>query len=113
MRGIDGLLLAAVVTAAAVMSGPTMAEEAVFTRKGASLATQQRDSARCWQLAQKARLTDEQATQNVVTAYLVGGVIGVLIASSANDEANKDPKSAFRREVHDDCMAKRGYTKAE
>ena len=113
MHGTGGAALAAVIAAAAVMSGTAVAEDAAFARKGTSPAMQQRDSARCWRLAQKARLTDEQATQNVVTAYLVGGIIGVLIASSANDEANKDPKSAFRREVHDDCMAKRGYSKAE
>ena len=64
-------------------------------------------------LAQKTKLTEEQATQNVVTGYLVGGIIGVVVASSDNEEANKHPKSAFRRQVHDDCMAKRGYQKAE
>ena len=76
-------------------------------------AIQSRDSAQCWKLAQKAKLTDEQANQNLLTGYLVGGVIGLAIASSSNEEANKDPKSAFRRQVHDNCMAKRGYKKAE
>ena len=89
------------------------AQDTAFTRRGASQAAQKQDSARCWRLAQKARLTEEQATQNVVTAYLIGGIFGVLIASATNDEANKDPKSAFRRQVHDECMAKRGYRRIE
>jgi hypothetical protein len=48
-----------------------------------------------------------------VTGYLIGGVIGVLIASSENEQANKHPKSAFRRQVHDECMVRRGYKKPE
>jgi hypothetical protein len=90
-----------------------LGQEATFKKKGASAAVQKRDSAQCWRLAQKARLTDEQATQNVVTGYLVGGIIGVLVASSDNEDANKNPKSTFRRQVHDACMAKRGYEKAD
>jgi hypothetical protein len=98
---------------ALLLCGYALGQEATFKKKGASAAVQKRDSAQCWRLAQKARLTDEQATQNVVTGYLVGGIIGVLVASSDNEEANKNPKSAFRRQVHDACMAKRGYEKAE
>ena len=106
-------LVPAALAVALVIAGQATAEDAAFTKKGTSLATQQRDSVRCWRLAEKARLTDEQATQNLMTGYLVGGIVGVLIVSSANEEANKDPKSAFRREVHDACMVKRGYAKAE
>lgn len=104
----------AILAAAGILvCGYAIAQEATFRKKGASAAVQKRDSAQCWKIAQKTKLTEEQATQNVVTAYLVGGVIGVLIASSENEQANKDPKSAFRRRVHDECMAKRGYEKAE
>ena len=49
----------------------------------------------------------------MVTAYLIGGIVGVLIASSENEDANKNPKSTFRRQLHDACMAERGYRKAE
>jgi hypothetical protein len=105
------LLLAA--TGVLLLATHASGQEAAFTKKGASQAAQKRDSAGCWRLAQNTRLSDEQATQNVLTAYLVGGIIGVLIVSSANEEANKDPKSAFRRQVHDACMAKRGYRKIE
>jgi len=107
---------AKVVLAAAgalLLSGYALGQDARFTKKGSSAAAQKRDSAQCWKLAQKTKLTEEQAQQNVVTGYLIGGVIGVLIASSSNEEANKDPKSAFKRQVHDECMAKRGYKKAE
>jgi hypothetical protein len=105
--------LAAAAMAAALLCGQAAAQDAEFARKGASRAVQSLDSARCWRVAQKARLTEEQATQDLVGAYLVGGIVGVLIVSSANEEANKDPKSAFRRRVHDDCMVKRGYHKAD
>jgi len=44
-----------------------------------------------------------------IAAALIGGVIGVLLVQSSNEEGNKDPKSAFRRQVHDECMTKRGY----
>jgi hypothetical protein len=98
---------------ALLLCGYALGQEATFKKRGASAATEKRDSAQCWRLAQKTKLTEEQATQNVVTGYLVGGVIGVLVASSDNEEANKHPKSAFRRQVHDECMAKRGYEKAD
>jgi hypothetical protein len=102
-----------VAAGALLLCGHALGQEATFMKKGATAALQKRDSAQCWRLAQRTKLTEEQATQNVVTGYLVGGVIGVLVASSNNEEANKHPKSAFRRQVHDDCMAKRGYEKAE
>jgi hypothetical protein len=95
------------------LAGSAVAEDATFRKAGASAAVQKRASAQCWKLAQKTRLTDEQATQNLVAGYLIGGIVGVMIVSSTNEEANKDPKSQFRRQVHDDCMAKRGYRKVE
>jgi hypothetical protein len=85
--------------------------EATFKKRGASVAVQKRDSAQCWSIAGRTKLTEEQAMQNLVTGYLIGGVIGVLVVQSNNEEANKDPKSAFRRQLHDECMAKRGYEK--
>ena len=87
--------------------------DATFKKKGASAAAQKRDAAQCWRIARRTKLTEEQATQNVVTGYLVGGVIGVLVAQSDNEDANKHPKSAFRRQFHDECMLKRGYEKVE
>ena len=101
------------VTGVLLLCSFALGQEAAFKRKGASAAAQKRDSAQCWRLAQKARLTDEQATQNVVTGYLIGGIVGVLIASSDNEDANKNPRSTYRRQVHDACMAKRGYEKVE
>jgi hypothetical protein len=83
--------------------------EATFKKRGTSIAGQKRDSVQCWRIAGKTKLTEEQATQNLVTGYLIGGVIGVLLVQSSNEEGNKDPKSAFRRQVHDECMTKRGY----
>jgi hypothetical protein len=105
--------LTAAAAAAALLTAHAAGQDTAFTRKRTSPAVQQQDSDRCWRLARQARLTEEQATQDLVTAYLVGGIIGVLIVSSANEDANKDPKSAFRRQVHDACMAKRGYSRVE
>ncbi len=36
-----------------------------------------------------------------------------MVVSSSNEDANKNPKSQFRRQVHADCMAKRGYKQAD
>jgi hypothetical protein len=109
---VKALLAAA---GALLLGGYALGQEAepTFKKKGASAAVQKRDSAQCWRVAGKTKLTDEQATESVVTGYLVGGVIGVLVAQSNNDEANKHPKSAFRRQVHEACMAKRGYERAD
>jgi hypothetical protein len=79
------------------------------SRVGASAVVQQREFGQCWKIAQRTKMTEEQATGNLVTGYLIGGVVGVMIASSSNEDANKNPKSDFRRQVHDECMAKRGY----
>jgi hypothetical protein len=113
MRITGKILLAA--AGALVLCGQALGQDAegTFNKKGASVTVQKRDSARCWRLAQKTKLTEEQATQNVVTGYLVGGVFGLLAAQSDNEEANKHPRSAFRRRVHDDCMIGRGYEKVE
>jgi hypothetical protein len=111
MRITAKLLLAA--AGAAVLSAHAVGQETQFTRKRTSQATLKQDSAQCWRLAQRAKLTDEQATQNLATGYLVGGIIGVLVTASENEDANKNPKSAFRRRVHDACMEKRGYKRAE
>src|SRR5262245_19853355 len=105
------LLLAA--AGAALLSAHAAGQETQFTRKRTSQATLKQDSAQCWRLAQKARLTDDQAAQNLATGYLVGGIVGVLITASENEDANKNPKSSFRRQQHDACMEKRGYTKAD
>ena len=105
--------LALAAAAVLVLYGTASGEDAKFRKAGSSPVAQKRDSGQCWKLAQKTNLTDEQATQNVVAGYLIGGIVGVMIASSANEEARKDPKSLYRRQVHDDCMAKRGYRKVE
>jgi hypothetical protein len=105
--------LSAAAAAVALLCAQAVGQDAEFSRKGTSRAAQSQDSARCWRMAQKARLTEEQATQDLMAAYLVGGIVGVLIVSSANEDANKDPKSTFRRQVHDECMVRRGYRKVE
>lgn len=111
MTAMAKLLAAA--AGALLLTAHAAGQDTAFAKKGASRSVHKQDSARCWRLAQKARLTEEQATQNVVTAYLIGGIVGVLVASSENEDANKNPKSTFRRQVHDACMARRGYSKAD
>jgi hypothetical protein len=110
---VNTVAKAALASVGILICGHAIAQEATFKKRGASVAVQKRDSGQCWRLARNSRLTEEQATQNVVTGYLIGGVIGVLIASSENEQANTDPKSTFRRQLHDECMVKRGYRKAE
>jgi hypothetical protein len=112
-RGSLSLVAAGALAAISVHAVPAAAEETVFARRGTSAAATRQASAQCWRVAQRAKLTEDQANQNLVTGYLVGGVIGVLVVASQNDDANKNPRSAFRQEVHDACMTKRGYRKVE
>jgi hypothetical protein len=105
--------LVLVAAGVALLSAHAVAQETQFARKRTSPATLKQDSAQCWRQAQKAKMTDDQATQNLAAGYLVGGIIGVLITASENEDANKNPKSTFRRQLHDACMEKRGYKKAE
>ncbi|HEX5999949.1 MAG TPA: hypothetical protein VFZ16_11240 [Hyphomicrobiaceae bacterium] len=111
MKATTGLLLA--VSGAVLLSTAAASEELEYRKRGTSAAMQKRDSAQCWRAAQKAKLTEDQKTQNLVTAYLIGGIIGVAVASSENDDANSNPKSTFRRQLHDACMEKRGYRMPE
>lgn len=111
MKTTMKLLLAA--AGAALLAAHAAGQETQFTRKRTSAALTKQDSVQCWRLAQKAKMTDDQATQNLATGYLIGGIVGVLITASENEDANKNPKSTFRRQIHDACMEKRGYKKAE
>jgi hypothetical protein len=104
-------LLAA--AAAAMLQGCGSAPDTEFKRPRTSLAVQKGDSDQCWKAAQKNNLNDEEAAGNVVAGYFVGGLVGAMIASSANEEARKDPKSYTRRKAHDECMGQRGYKKVE
>src|SRR5512145_2221479 len=85
MKAMAKAVLAGV--GAVLLCAHALGQDTASTKKGASPAAQKRDSGQCWRLAQRTRLTDEQATQNVVAGYLVGGIIGVLVASSNNEEA--------------------------
>jgi hypothetical protein len=111
MRTTTKLLLAA--AGAALVTVHAAGQDAQFARKHTSKATMKQDSAQCWRLAQKQKMSDEQASQNLAAGYLIGGIVGVLITASENEDANKNPKSSFRRQIHDACMEKRGYTKGE
>jgi S-methylmethionine-dependent homocysteine/selenocysteine methylase len=100
-----------VAAGAALLSAHAVGQETQFTRKRTSQATLKQDSANCWRLARKAKQTE--ANQNLAAGYLVGGIVGVLVVASENEDANKNPKSTFRRQIHDACMQKRGYKAAE
>lgn len=111
MKMISKLVLAA--AGVALLSAHAIGQDTQFTRKRTSPAAMKQDSAACWSQARRARMTKAQAEQNLATGYLIGGVIGVLVTASENEDANKNPKSSFRRQIHDACMEKRGYKKAE
>jgi hypothetical protein len=36
-----------------------------------------------------------------------------MIVANSNEDANKNPRSEFRRGVHDECMLKRGYRQVD
>jgi hypothetical protein len=88
-------------------------EDTKFARRGTSLSALQSDSHQCWKLAQKTNISSEEATGNVIAGTLLFGMVGGAIAASSTQDALKDPKNHHRRKVHDECMAKRGYKKAE
>ena len=67
-----------------LLLGSAWGEEAKYRKAGASVAVEKRDSAQCWKLAQKAKLTEEQAAQNVVAGYLIGGYFFELVCSGAS-----------------------------
>ena len=67
-----------------------------------------RDSSQCWAFAEKQSLSDDEKVGRLVAGAVIGGTIGIIATSAANEEANK-PKSSYRRGIHDDCMRKRGY----
>ena len=102
-----------VAAGAALLSAHAVGQDTQFARKRTSQAAMKQDSAQCWRLAQKSKLTQAQADQNLATGYLIGGIVGVLVIASENEDANKSPKSTFRRQTHDACMERRGYKKAE
>lgn len=91
------------------LTGGALGEETKFRKTATSEAAQNRDSAQCWRAAQKTKQTDEQATGKLLAGYLIGGVVGVAVAANDNADANTNPKSNFRRGVHDECMVKRRY----
>lgn len=110
-RGIALPLLAAV--AVVMLDGCGSAPDTEFKRRGTSLAVMKSDSDQCWKAAQKTNLSSDEETGNMVTGYVVGGLVGAMIASSATEEARKDPKNYARRKAHDECMTQRGYKKVE
>jgi hypothetical protein len=63
-------------------------------------------AAYCWRIANKARMAQEEAKQNVVVGYLVGGLIGALITSSQHGEAYETDRW---RQAYDRCMARRHH----
>ena len=88
-------------------------EDTTFTRRSTSVAALQSDSNQCWKLAQKENITSEEATSNVIAGAVLFGLVGATVAASSTQEALKDPKNYHRRRVHDECMVRRGYKKAE
>ena len=60
----------------------------------------------CWQQAQKKQVPDDKAAENAVGAFIIGGMVGVAVSQAANEDA-------YRGSLRDQCMAKKGYTKAK
>ncbi|MDX2204756.1 MAG: hypothetical protein NW223_18550 [Hyphomicrobiaceae bacterium] len=113
MFRVIGLSLSGI--AILILSGCASApvEDTKFTRRSTSPTALQSDSEQCWRLAQKENITSEEATSNVLVGTVLFGLVGATVVAASEKEALKDPKNYHRRRVHDDCMAKRGYKKAE
>src|SRR5687767_4218630 len=87
-RGAALPLLAAAVV---MLHGCGSAPDTEFKRRGTSLSVLKSDSDQCWKAAQKTNINEEEAAGNMVAGYFVGGLVGAMVASSANEEARKDP----------------------
>jgi outer membrane lipoprotein SlyB len=95
-------LLVPAVGCALLLQGCASSESASFTKHSVSAAVAQRDAEQCWQDAQRRKVPEDKASENTTTAFVVGGLVGVAINRSANEDA-------YRGRVRDECMAKRGY----
>ena len=89
-----------------MLQGCVSSESATFTKSNVAPAVAQRDSEMCWQQAQKKQVPDDKAAENAVGAFIIGGMVGVAVSQAANEDA-------YRGSLRDQCMAKKGYTKAK
>jgi uncharacterized protein YceK len=81
------------------------ASSATFSKPNTALSVAERDAEQCWQQAQRTSVPEEKASENLTGAFIVGGLVGVGINRSANEDA-------YRGHLRDQCMAKRGYAKS-
>jgi hypothetical protein len=109
MRGVIGLALCVGIILVLQGCSPPVFQNR-FTKAGVSAAAQERDSERCWQIAQKENLPDDVAGQRVVGAFVGGGIVGAMTAAAANESERENPKGPYRGKVHRECMTKRGYS---
>jgi len=87
--------------------------DTAFSKRGTSLTAQKSDSDQCWKIAQASNITSGEAATDMAAGWFFFGIAGAVVASSATEEARKDPKNYHRRKVHDECMMGRGYKKVE
>jgi hypothetical protein len=81
------------------------ASNATFSKPNTASSVAERDAEQCWQQAQRTSVPEEKASENLTGAFIVGGLVGVGINGSANEDA-------YRGHLRDQCMAKRGYAKS-
>ena len=77
-----------------------------FSKANASAAVAERDAEQCWQQAGKQEVPTEKANENGTAAFILGGLVGMGINNAANEDA-------YRGKLRDQCMAKRGYSRAK
>jgi hypothetical protein len=92
-----------------MLQGCAATYETRFSKAGLSTAAQERDSQRCWKDAQKANLPDDVVAARAFGAFIGGGIIAAVTSAAVSESEKADPKNAYRRKAHQDCMVKRGY----
>jgi hypothetical protein len=77
-----------------------------FSKVNTSSKTAERAAEECWRQAEKKAVPSDKANENIVVAYIVGGAVGMGVNYLANEDA-------YRGKIRDQCMAKRGYSRAK
>ena len=97
-------LAVSAICGALILQGCAYSE--TFSRANTSAEVAQRDAEQCWEQAGKREIPSEKANENAIGAFVLGGLVGMGVNYAANEDA-------YRGKLRDQCMAKRGYSRAK